>query len=124
MSRESAQFAAALIGAEMGRYRASRKASDMAAAWLALERAHILAQPYFVAHLASHWHMLGFALAVHDWREAAGQLFRLALVPLGSLTDRLPAGNTGRAGVSAFRPMPMPADLAEQLSLRDSAARH
>ena len=96
----------------------------MAAAWLALERAHILAQPYFVAHLASHWHMLGFALAVHDWREAAGQLFRLALVPLGSLTGRLPAGNTGRARVSAFRPMPMPADLAELLSPRDSAARH
>ncbi len=117
------ESAAALICDETQRYRASRRALDEAAAWRALERAHILAQPYFFAHLASHWHMLGFALTLRDWREAAGQLFRLALVPLGSLTGRLPAGNTGRARVSAFRPMPLPADLAEGLSPRDSAAR-
>ena len=43
--------------------------------------------------------------------EAFGQLFRLALVPLGHLTGRLPAGNPGRATVSAFRPMPVRADL-------------
>lgn len=117
------ETALALIRDEMQRYRAGRRASDQVAAWHALERAHILAQPYFVAHLASHWHMLGFALTLKDWREAAGQIFRLALVPLGSLTGRLPTGNIGRARVSAFQPMPLPADLAERLSPRDSAAR-
>lgn len=108
-----------LIEAEMTAYRERRGAADIAAAWRALERAHILSQPFLVQHLASHWHMLGFAVALRDWREAAGQLFRLALVPLGSLTGRLPVGNTGRVRVSAFRPMPMPSDLAALLSSSD-----
>jgi hypothetical protein len=37
------------------------------------------------------------------------------LAPLGSLTGRLPVGNSGRSNVSAFAPMPIPADLAEAL---------
>lgn len=100
------------IAAEIGQYRMSRQLADHAAAWRALERAHIVSQRFFLPHLAAHWHMLGFALALGDAREAAGQLFRLMLVPLGSLTGRLPIGNTGRARVSAFRAMPLPDDLA------------
>lgn len=111
--------AAVLIRSEMEQYHAHRRAGDDTAAWHALERAHIIAQPFLMPHLASHWNMLGFALHLRDGREAAGQLFRLVLVPLGSLTGRLPTGNTGRARVSAFRPMPMPADLAERLSAGD-----
>lgn len=102
-----------MIAAEMGRYRSARHVGDVTMAWAALERAHILAQPLFAAHLSSHAHMLGFALAQRDWREVAGQAIRLMLVPLGTLTGRLPQGNTGRARVSAFRPMPIPADLAD-----------
>lgn len=66
--------------------------------------------------------MLGYALALGDGREAAGQLFRLALVPLGSLTGRLPVGNTGRARISAFKPMPIPSDLEALISQRDKMA--
>lgn len=112
-----------LIEAEMVGYRFNRRTANDAAAWNALERAHILSQPYFVPHLASHWHMLRFALALRDWREAAGQLFRLALVPLGSLTGRLPIGNSGRARVNAFRAMPMPCDLAALLSPGDKPSQ-
>ena len=124
MSTEVRHTAMGLIAEEMGRYRASRRIMDDAAAWQALERAHILAQSYFTPHLISHWHMLDFALSLRDWREVAGQLFRLALVPLGSLTGRLPTGNTGRARISAFRPMPVPPDLAARLAPRDNSARH
>ncbi|PKP86378.1 MAG: hypothetical protein CVT78_13865 [Alphaproteobacteria bacterium HGW-Alphaproteobacteria-17] len=112
-----------VIEAEMAAYRERHGAADVASAWRALERAHILSQPFLVQHLASHWHMFSFAVALRDWREAAGQLFRLALVPLGSLTGRLPVGNTGRARVSAFRPMPMPSDLAALLSAGDKPAQ-
>lgn len=122
MSKGIRHVAISLIAEEMARYRAGRRVKDHASAWQALERAHILAQPYLFPHLASHWHMLGFSLRVRDWREAGGQLFRLALVPLGSLTGRLPAGNTGRARVSAFRPMPVPPDLAAVLAPRDGTA--
>lgn len=110
-----------LIEAEMASYCINRRTGNDVAAWNALERAHILAQPYFVPHLASHRHMLGFAITLRDWREAAGQLFRLALVPLGSLTGRLPVGNTGRARTSAFRSMPLPGDLAALLSSGDKS---
>lgn len=100
-------------------YRAARLVGDAQSAWQALERAHIISQPFFRPHLASHGHMFGFAIALGDLREAAGQIVRLALVPLGALTGRLPVGNTGRARISAFRPMPVPPDLAELISSHD-----
>jgi len=55
--------------------------------------------------------MLTFAIFERDTREIIGQIVRLALAPLGSLTGRIPIGNTGRSNVSAFRPMPVPEDL-------------
>ena len=36
----------------------------------------------------------------------------------GSATGRYPLGNTGRANVSATKPMPIPDDLAELLTSR------
>lgn len=55
--------------------------------------------------------MLAFAVQLRDWPEAAGQLLRLAIAPLGNLTGRLPTGNTGRSTVSAFTAMDIPSDL-------------
>ena len=78
-----------------------------------LERVHIVSQPFLGPHLASHGAMLGFAIRRRDWNEVLGQMVRIILAPLGSLTGRLPVGNTGRSNVSAFAPMPIPADLAE-----------
>lgn len=112
--------AAALIAAEMTCYRAARQAGDQP--WRALERAHIVAQPFFGFHLSSHRDMLDFAISLGDWREAAGQIFRLALARPGSLTGSLPEGNTGRARISAFRLMPVPSDLAGPISPHDKPA--
>ena len=77
-----------------------------------LERAHVVAQTRLVPHLQSHWKMLLLAARTRDGREAFGQLFRLALAPLGNLTGRLPVGNTGRSNVSAFAPMNIPSELS------------
>ncbi|MDH4746257.1 DUF3703 domain-containing protein [Sphingomonas sp. CBMAI 2297] len=55
--------------------------------------------------------MLGHAWRLRQPGEVAGQLFRMALAPLGHFTGRTPAGNTGRSNVSAFAPMPIPPDL-------------
>lgn len=96
---------------ERNHCRVARGVFDWDAAWRHLERAHIIAQPSFWLHLSSHMDMLKFAWFRRDIRELSGQLFRIALVPLGALTGRLPAGNTGRARVSAFAPMPMPEDM-------------
>ena len=99
---------------EMAAFEKAREANDVVTAWRHLERAHIVSQPYLALHLNNHWHMLKFAVTQRDVQEIVGQLVRLALAPLGSLTGRFPLGNTGRSNVSAFQPMPVPADLARE----------
>lgn len=108
-----------LIAVEMAAHSAARTVNDITAAWIALERAHIISQPYLGPHLANHWAMLGFAVEQRDWREVIGQAIRLALAPLGSLTGRIPIGNTGRSNVSAFEPMAIPDDLRDAMARRD-----
>ncbi len=90
------------------------------ARWRWLMAAHIVGQTRFLLHLHSHWTMLRFALRIHDAREAVGQVFRLALVPLGHAWGRLPAGNVGRATVSAFMPMPLDPGMLQLIH----SARH
>jgi hypothetical protein len=105
-----------LIEVEMATYRAARRQQQWDKAWIALERAHILSQPFLGPHLANHWEMLVFAAAQRDAREVVGQIMRLALAPLGALTGRNPVGNIGRATVSAFQPMPIPDDLRKAMA--------
>lgn len=95
-------------------HRASR-AGDPETAWRQLEEAHILSQPWPGAHTRVHIDMLALALRSRAPHEVAGQLLRIVLAGVGSALGRYPAGNTGRADVSAFRPMPMPAQLGEIL---------
>jgi hypothetical protein len=108
-----------VIAAEMAAYRFAVAAGDDDRAWHHLERVHIVSQPYLGPHLASHGAMLGFAIRQRDWGEVLGQMVRIILAPLGALTGRLPVGNTGRSNVSAFAPMPIPADLADTLRQKD-----
>lgn len=89
-------------------------------AFARLERAHVLGQRRFIWHTRTHWWMLRVGWAQRDAREVAGQLWRLFLTPLGHLTGRLPIGNTGGANVSAFQPMPIPAEL-EAILKQDKA---
>jgi hypothetical protein len=105
------QAISAALAAEYRMQTAATQRGDVPLAWHHLGRAHILAQTRFGAHCVSHWKMLTFAVRLRDWPEAAGQLLRLALAPLGNLTGRLPIGNTGRSTVSAFSAMDIPPDL-------------
>ncbi len=90
----------------------ARLVGDVASAWAALERAHVLSQPILGPHLRVHGAMLDLAVATRNWREIAGQLVRLALAPLGHVTGRIPWGNSGRANISAFAPAPLAEDVA------------
>lgn len=85
---------------------ASRRAGDLTAMFRALEQAHALGQRDLATHVRVHLGMLHVGAWRRDTREILGQLGRLALVPVGHLTGRLPLGNSGGADVSAFRPMP------------------
>lgn len=92
--------------------------------WQWLMAAHIVGQTDLRLHAHSHWLMLAFAAKNRDWQEVAGQLFRLALVPLGHALDRLPAGNIGRATVSAFQPMTLSSEVRLLLAKARSGPDH
>jgi Protein of unknown function (DUF3703) len=104
-----------LIDAEMTTFEAARAGGQITEAWQALERAHIIAQPYLGPHVANHWSMLKFAVALRQPKEIIGQAARLVLAPLGALTGRIPIGNTGRSNVSAFWSMPINAELLAKI---------
>jgi Protein of unknown function (DUF3703) len=80
--------------------------------WELLCAAHIAGQYIFTLHIQTHLAMLSFAWQHKQYAEAAGQVFRLMLVPIGHALQRLPKGNSGRADISAFKPMDIPPDLA------------
>ncbi|MCY1278172.1 hypothetical protein D9M68_460630 [compost metagenome] len=89
-------------------------AHDPQGAWPWLERAHILSQRLPLLHTRSHWLMLLAGWQQGDLREVLGQALRM---PAALLFSRLwvPQGNTGRARVSAFRPMPVSEELRRLL---------
>lgn len=109
MNRSRARRAA--FAAEAAAARAAIVAGDSRTAYHHLERAHILGQPWAGLHSWSHWMMLQLAVRQGDLADAGGQMVRLAAGGLLSLVGWLPAGNTGRATVSAIRPMLVPEDL-------------
>ncbi len=82
--------------------------------WPWLERAHILTQRLAWAHTRSHWLMLRVGWQQGDYREVLGQALRM---PAALLFSRIwvPLGNTGRARVSAFKPMPLAEELRQLL---------
>ncbi|MBA4044769.1 MAG: hypothetical protein C0471_10170 [Erythrobacter sp.] len=111
MRDRDASPVASFLASEYGESMLALQARDLEQAWRHLERAHILAQTQLIEHCRSHWMMLSLAVRQRDWREAAGQLLRLSLAPVGNFTGRLPIGNTGRSTISAFVPMDIPPDL-------------
>ena len=101
---------------ERGAAAEARLAGDVERAWRHLERAHVVAQPYPVAHVGSHVAMLRMAVRLRDRREMAGQVVRIVVAGPGSLVGRFPEGNTGRASVPLTAEMPIPPDLADLMA--------
>lgn len=76
--------------------------------WVWLMAAHVVGQHHVGLHFDSHRRMLGLARETRDWAEVAGQVLRIALLPLGHLLGRIPKGNIGRATVGVTRVMEPP----------------
>ena len=100
---------------ELGAARAAALAGDVDAAFGHLERAHILSQRYTLQHVRAHWLMLRLGASTGAWREVIGQATRVLAAALFSRIW-VPIGNTGRAHVSAVKPMPVPDDLLALLA--------
>jgi hypothetical protein len=100
---------------------AARRAADEGNSERAFEhlaRAHILSQRFTMRHVYVHWLMLKLGASTRDRREVFGQLSRMVAAAIFSRIW-VPAGNTGRANVSAVEPMPIPDDLRALLEVAD-----
>jgi hypothetical protein len=83
-------------------------AAGFEARWTWLMAAHVVGQHEPGLHFDSHRRMLRLAGEAHDWSEVAGQLLRIALLPVGHLLHRIPRGNIGRATVGVTQAMEPP----------------
>jgi len=92
--------------------RAAADAGDVTAAWSHLERAHVLAQPFPIAHVGSHLAQLALGWRTRDRTEVVGQLLRIAVAAPASIAGRIPLGNDGRARTPLRATAPVPTDLA------------
>jgi hypothetical protein len=101
--------------AELGAADTAAAGGRVQAAFHHLERAHILSQRHTSEHVRVHWLMLRLGASAGAWREVIGQATRIAAAAVFSRIW-VPIGNTGRANVSAIRPMPIPDDLLSLLA--------
>jgi len=85
------------------------------AAFIHLERAHVLGQRYVAPHVLTHWWMLKIGVQRRSLREIAGQAVRMVLGALGSAVGLVPTGNTGGSNVGMFRRMPVDPALRKWL---------
>lgn len=90
---------------------------ELQTSWRHLERAHILGQAYPIEHSQAHWHMLLFAFRVKNTKEILGQIPRLVVGGVKSFVGEIPVGNSGSANVPPLKPMEIPFDLQEILSV-------
>lgn len=96
--------------AELAAAESARAGGDSERSFHHLARAHILSQRFTWQHVRVHWLMLKLGASLRDWHEVLGQITRMFAAALFSRIW-VPIGNTGRANVSAMKPMPMPEDL-------------
>lgn len=69
---------------------------------LLLEDAHLISQPFAIAHIYVHWEMFKLALKWKQWNEAIGQIPRLLLAMPGSWLGKAPRGNVGSTKMGIF----------------------
>jgi len=105
--------------AELRAAKAATMGGEVEVAFHHLERAHILGQRHTGKHVRVHWRMLRLGVSVGAWREVIGQSTRIVAAALCSRIW-VPPGNTGRANVSAIKPMAVPEDLRAVLE-RDAS---
>jgi Protein of unknown function (DUF3703) len=99
------------IDAEIEKASDFLKSDDPASAFRHLERAHVLGQTITFEHTRVHWLMLKIGWKRRDRREIFGQIFRIIGASTKTPFGIYPAGNTGGANVSPFKPMSIPDDL-------------
>lgn len=89
------------------------QAGEPDAAFVHLERAHVLGQRHVVPHVRVHWRMARIGLARRSAVEVVGQAVRIVFGVLGSAVGLVPTGNTGGDNISMFRRLPIDPVIAD-----------
>jgi hypothetical protein len=110
----------AYVDLELNAAEAAERAGDPSTAFHHLERAHVLGQRSTVQHVRIHMRMLLWGMRHHNPGEVAGQVTRLIGAATKTWLGLIPQGNTGGANVSAFKPLPIPDDLADLIDVARS----
>ncbi|WP_310542923.1 DUF3703 domain-containing protein [Phenylobacterium sp.] len=110
------------VAAELAAAELCERHGRWAAAFAHLERAHVLGQTSTIDHVRVHVRMLWWGLRRRDTREVRGQLVRIIGAATKTALGLVPRGNTGGSKVSAFRPMPISAELAVVLAAMPRAS--
>ncbi|MCW8195796.1 DUF3703 domain-containing protein [Proteobacteria bacterium 005FR1] len=101
------------VNAEAELARQAQQRGDFSVAFHHLERAHVLGQLSTREHVRVHWLMLLWGAKRGNIREVLGQVLRIIGAATKTAFGLVPSGNTGGANISPFKPLPVPADLAE-----------
>jgi hypothetical protein len=105
------------FNAELNRANSAISAQDFEAAWIALQRAHILGQRDAIAHTIAHWNMLKLAWEQRDFQEVRGQLMPVLLAaPLTLLYGQMRSLRGGKANVNDSERMSIPEDIRQILN--------
>ncbi len=105
------------FNAALNRANSASSAQDFEAAWIALQRAHILGQRDAIAHTIAHWKMLKLAWKQRDFREVRGQIMPVLIAaPLTLLYGQFRYLRGGKANVNALEQMPIPEDIRQILN--------
>lgn len=112
----------AAIARELSQARRHLDEGAFDAAFVHLERAHVLGQSRTRAHVRTHALMLELELRRREPFAAFGQLLRLVLGAAGSALGILPLGNTGGSNVGMFTRMPVAPELARIMRSADPAS--
>ena len=104
------------VDAELRAAAAMEARADQSRCFRHLERAHVLGQASTVQHVRVHMHMLLWAIRHRVFREATGQVLRIVGAATKTAIGWVPTGNTGGSNISPFKPLPIPADLQQQLT--------
>jgi len=104
------QHLSGLVARELAAAAAAEANGEFAAAWVALERAHIAAQPMAAVHTRVHARMIRLAWRQRDLVELLGQIVLISVAGIGSLTGIYPVGG-GRFRQSGLDASGIPKDI-------------
>lgn len=122
MSNSFSRNIAASVEAEVMLAMQARTFGNEANEFGHLENAHVIGQESTYWHVKVHFLILLWAVRNRQVKEIFGQLFRIVGAATKTVFGLIPQGNTGGAGVSPFKVMPIKPEHRDIISRAKAGA--